>query len=544
MVAMPTDRNQCFQIRSEEFVGNFCARGPPGEALSSDAVVVTVITCLCVTSRGSERRFPWLQGNPPSTPGPNVQLVRFGSRPSSQTGADRAQVSVVVAITVSVSLSVGGSEQDGSSPTTNTDCPVLTNGPALSPVIGNRSLLASVSEESLPPAGGGEGGGGDTKVKVPQTYAVGRTHSGKRMRCEVDGGGGGGGEEGCAVKRRHTLYTSKSQEGHAHLGGIRASKSETTMRLDSDPRITTGFSFSRPTPPCGTPREPMAVPLVTDEVSTVTKPSVSNRPFTFSNPRKYPAKQCVVANSNITAQEHVKTVTSSDRVFGVSPIPYLPEIPPQPLATQQSSSFCAPLTPAPRGPPLPRQLNEGFLLTPFPLPPASSPSPNLLEKISSELVERHKYSLATPLATPTLLSTNEVATVNSSYQQAIYSQSELGDLLPHVKPGPLEFNASIERDEDMLEGSKVMQEVSFSFELNSNSHHGNKRHTPPRPPLSQLPSTPWPAASILQLKPPKAPLQRKFALTPLLLQGPRFTDLSSPFVTIDRPGKKTPRVTR
>lgn len=405
-------------------------------------------------------------------------------------------------------------------------------------MIGNRSLLASVSEESLAPVGGGE-----AKVEVPETYAVGRKPSGKRMRCEADGGG----EEGCRVKRSHTLYTSKSQENHTHFRGIRASKSETAVRLDCD---TTGFSFSRPTPPCGTPCGAVSVPMVTDEVSMVADQSASNRPFTFSNPRKYPAKQCVVANSNITAEEHVslsKTVamaadSDGECMFGVSPIPHLPEIPPPPLTTQQTFSFCVPLTPAPRGPPLPSQLNEGFLQTPFPLPPSSSPSPNLLEKISSELVERHKYSLATPLATPTLLPTNEAATMNTSYKQAIYSQSEHTDLLPCVKPGPLEFNASIERDEDLPEGSKVMQEVTFSFELNSNGHHGNKRQTPPRVPLSELPRTP--AAGILQLKPPKAPLQKKFSLTPLLPQGPRFTDLSSPFVTIDRPGKKTPRVSR
>lgn len=43
MVAMPTDRNHCFQIRSEEFVGNFYARDPQGEAGSSGAVAVTVV---------------------------------------------------------------------------------------------------------------------------------------------------------------------------------------------------------------------------------------------------------------------------------------------------------------------------------------------------------------------------------------------------------------------------------------------------------------------------------------------------------------------
>lgn len=422
-------------------------------------------------------------------------------------------------------VSYSGTLGEGASvPTSNTDCPVLSIHSALTPVIGSRSLLASVSEESLPPLG--EGG---SRVEVPETYAVARKHSGKRMRCELEGGG----EEGGVVKRRHTIYTSKSQENHTHFGGIRASKSETAIRADL--KTTAGFSFSKPTPSRGTPRLPASVPMVTDEVSTATDPSICNRPFTFSNPRRYPAKKHMAGNSNTPELSKTVAMATSD-VCSVSPIPYLPEIPPRPLKTKQSS-FCAPLTPVPRVPPHPTQLNEGFLLTPFPLPPSSPPSPNLLEKISSELVERHKYSLATP----TLLSTNEVATMNSSYWQAIYGHSDL----PHVNPGGLEFSASIEPDEDQLEGSKVMQEVSFSFKLNSNGHHGNKRHSPPRIPLSPLPVTP--AASSLQFKPPKAPLQRKFALTPLLPQGPRFTDLSSPFLTTGRPGrpsKKMSRVTR
>lgn len=379
------------------------------------------------------------------------------------------------------------------------------------------------------------------------------------------------------MKRRHTLY-SRSHENHTHLGGIRTSKSATTLHTNSDlhnPGTVQGFSFSRPVPPHNPPSTPESVPTATDAeiggVTMVTDPqvTVSRHPFTFSNPRQYPSRKQVVANSNkdgVTIKQIMRGAASDagdvcegrggGSVCGASPIPHLPELRRPSLAVRRSSSLCIPSSPAPCGP-LPSQLNEGFLLTPFPPSPPPS-SPNLLEKISSELVERHRYCLATPLTTPTLLPTKEAGhALNDSYRQAVRARAaklENPDPLALTKPVALEFNASIEPDDETLEGSKVIQEVSFSFELNSaTNRHSNPNNPPgnahaPRPTPGRTPLSPvhpslthrTPHTSTLH---PKVPLQRKFALIPLLPQGPRFTDLSSPFITTGRAGK-TPKINK
>ena len=353
--------------------------------------------------------------------------------------------------------------------------------------------------------GGGEEGEREGRLKVPKTYAVARKHSGKRMRCEVGDGEEGDGEVGRKVKRRHTIYLSRSRESDINSSGIRASKSVTTLQMNPDP--SPGFTFSVPTPShdkC----LPVSVPTATDT-------AVSKVLFAFSNPTPARPRVAVTSDNEMTTRTlYCDDVRLRGSVCGASPIPHLPELP----------RHHAPLTPAPRRPPrTPHgQLNEGFLRTP--LPPTNSP--NLLDKINSELVDR--YPLATPLATPTTKKAWP-----TSYGEASHSDG---------KPARLEFNASVSPDDD--DGSKVMREVSFSFKLNSGGsrHSNNTDNSESRVPLAPTPRPPA-AANML---PPKGPLQRKFILTPLLPKRPKFTDISTSTVPVRlaKPAAKTPRITK
>ena len=442
---------------------------------------------------------------------------------------------------------------------------------AMTPVLGNNALLASLSEESVSRVAVGEGEKGEEGerkgeriinegVEPPKMYSVvSRKHSGKRMRCE-EGEEGGGEEGGRAIKRRHTIYTSGSRESLAEVGvvGIRTSKSATALgQTKSD--LSPGFTFSKPTPQRSAfPRTPRSVvPVETDKqdvtMDTTAPPTSSGVRFTFSNPRLYVAKKRLVSVGN---SEAGKGGSEGDRVCGASPIPHLPELTPHktPHVNRRSSSFTAAATPAPRG-----RLNEGFLKTPFPRPSAGSP--NLLQQISSELIER--YPQATPLATPTI---GAGLGMNESYRQAVYSRQL-------IKPVSLEF--TVTPDPDM--SSEIVQEVSFTFQLNhspgrhsntnnpphpsntetrvplSPSCHGNTNKTPPPSnPAKRVPFS-HRRPVVRELRPQKAPLQRRFAMTPLLTpRAPRFTDISSPFTsaptatvaTGQKFASKTPRVGR
>lgn len=356
-------------------------------------------------------------------------------------------------------------------------------------------------------------GGVNQGVEPPTTYSVTRNHSGKRMRCEV------GEEEGGtrAIKRRHTIYTSGSRESLTDVAGIRSSKSATTLgQTNSDP--SPSFSFSKPTPQrLAKQRIPHTVAMENDKqnLDAVAPPTSSGVPFTFSNPRLYVAKRRLVSNGD----DCVDQSEGGREVCGASPIPHLPELTPHKSPHDNRQGY--PVTPAPRS-----QLNEGFVTTPF--PPHSAASPNLLQQISSELIER--YPQATPLATPT---TREAGLgMNESYRQAVYSRRL-------VKPVSLEY--SVTPDSNL--GPEVMQEVSFTFQLNSSGCHSNKSPPPTtaaaRVPLSPLPHRPPVGRGSGDLRPQK---QRRFGLTP----RPKFTDLSSPFPAVggQRMAGKTPRVAR
>ena len=419
---------------------------------------------------------------------------------------------------------------------------VLANSGALTPVVGNDCLLATISTESLHRAvseregegkrGGreteGEGGEGREREEKkggrrerkrggmraigPESYSVATKSSVKRMRCE-------GGEEGRMVKRRHTIYSSRSHEDVSHSTTIRTSKSATALSLNSDPRP--GFTFARPTP--HTERTPVSVPMATDTGIRETG-APSNTPFKFSAPRKYPARQAVTRGNS---EDGTKCALFGDdfsvggSVCGASPIPRLPELTRHnsQVGSGQGAVFSGPLSP-PRGAPH-SQLN---LITPLP-----THSPNLLDKITSELVDR--YPMTTPLATPT---DKEVwLMMNDSYHQAVYVRgSNREPHLPLAKPGALEFNASFSHDN--AEGSKVMQEVSFSFKLNSGSScHGNVTRPPSR--QSRVPLSPvnhtltphTPVSAPLQLRPPKLPSQKRFPVAPFLSHSQQFTDIST-----------------
>lgn len=396
---------------------------------------------------------------------------------------------------------------DGVSPSNQAHVLINRTATMTPVVVGNTDLLAAVSEEDI--ERGGERREETCSEGEMKTYSVTRKHSGKRMRCELEGEG----EGGKAVKRRHTIYISTSRDNI--VSNIRASKSTTALsqsNSDLSPK-SQEFKFSRPLLPPNTPVRctPVPVTMVTNTESVSKATKVSSHPFTFSNPRLYQSKKQVVANDNDKECTAMRLFDNDDGICKASPIPTLPELRP-------------PIIP-PVG-----QLNEGFLRTPLPLPPQSIPSsssPNLLEKITSELVER--YPLATPLATPTCV--NNVGLLN---HRAVYTHEPVNLVKPvsHlVKPVPFNFNDTISPEQDDSKSSKVMQEVSFTFELNPTTHgcHGDTtKQLPsnhgPRIPLSPLHTLSTTTTNTL--KPLKPPLQRKFALTPLITrERPIFTDI-------------------
>ena len=493
------------------------------------------------------------------TPDPDVQLVGFGVR-SSLAGSH-----------AHFSLSLLNSDLSPGEPGDFTDGDfsnnvAVDNRVVMTPVIGNTALLASLSEESVSRAErvkgeerGDEGEVNEQGVGPPKTYFVTRKQSGKRMRCEGGGGGEGGGR---GLKRRHTIYTSGSRESLTEVGvaRIRTSKSATALG-QSNSDLCPGFTFSKPTPQRSaavhhhTPGSAV-IPVETDKqdvtMDAVAPPTSSGVPFTFSNPRRYVAKTRVVSNSNSIDQSDLGVIEGG-RVCGASPIPHLPEV------TTHKTPHITPAaamvtTPAPRGG---GQLNEGFLQTPFPQPSAGSP--NLLQKISSELVER--YPQATPLAATPTVGKWAGFGMNDSYRCAVYAKQHV------VEPVSLEFNLTPDHGNESCE---LVQEVSFTFQLNTSpGRHGNTNNTSPPSSTTNLspgchsntskPTTRLPLSQrppVNDFRPPaKVPLQRRFALTPLLTpRAPRFTDLSSPFTSAatatggatvgQRIASKTPRVRR
>ena len=418
---------------------------------------------------------------------------------------------------------------------------------SMTAVLGNTALLASLSEETVggwrregergereggEREGAGEVGwwrregergereGGEREgagEEGPKTYSVTRKHSGKRMRCELEGEGEGDreGEGKRAVKRRHSIYTSKSRDGMTVTSAIRASKSATAIgQLTSDPS-SPSFKFSIPMIPSHTPVQ--CKPVLDSDMESLATKTASNL-FTFSNPRMYVAKKRVVANDDDNEEFPATRLfgggSEGGRVCGASPIPSLPELPPPPVP------------PKARG-----LLDEGFLCTPLPQHAPSS-SPNLLDRISSELVER--YPLATPLATPT----NGVGLLqNDSYRRAVHPCEPLAKPVSQLaKPVSLNFTVSPEN-----ESSKVTHEVSVAIEVNHAPHsHGNTPHPTARVPLSPLKT---PSSKALHPRPPRPPPQKKYALTPIVSQGPRFTDISSTtHLPLQKTSGKTPKM--
>ena len=319
------------------------------------------------------------------------------------------------------------------------------------------------------------------------------------MRCEGVRGEGVRGEGERAIKRRHTIYSSHSRDSLTKVGGanIRSSKSATALgQVTFDP--SPSFRFSKPTPQHTTRQGTTAtVAMETENEAPPTSPGV---PFTFSNPRLYVARRRMVANGDGELGEGV-------RVCGASPIPRLPEI----TRSKNGRSFgysSVHISPC--------QLDEGFLKTPHHPHTSHTPhSPDLLRQISSELVDR--YPLATPLATPPCRETG----LNDSYRRAVYPREPVSPVRP------LQFTVTPDD-----KGSEVMQEVSFTFQLNSPCCHGDDLDAPPpsnsenRVPVIPFLPPRHPSSSSSVLKPLRPSLQRwrRFPLTPA---GPRFTDLSS-----------------
>ena len=143
-----------------------------------------------------------------------------------------------------------------------------------------------------------------------------------------------------------------------------------------------------------------------------------------------------------------------------------------------------------------------------------------------------------------------------------------------AKPGALEFNTSSgqEKEEEEEEGEgegeegesaaqpMASKEVSLMRHLSQRSaQYSNKTvGSPVRSPLATLQQSPCttspahpspsqhhmhtPSLALLH-KPPRGPLQRK--MTPILPHGPKFTDIMSPFTTVQGARKgRAPKVNK
>ena len=443
-------------------------------------------------------------------------------------------------------------------------------------------------------------------------------------------------------KRRHTLHDSQDP-GHAPFPRVRSSQSDHFLSETTDNGQTQTtkltFTFSHPTPPHTSHPHSSHYTAPTSQFCCHTPTSVttatSDGHFTFSNPRhlNYKKQLSAIGGGGGGGGRGERSILS----LADTSVPFSPStLTPSPLTP-------SPLTPSP--PSRTGQLDEAFLVTPFPtLSHAPSRdhtpclSPDLLEKISSELVEKHHHTPITPHTlttyththTPTHTNTSTLTTahltavasaMNDSYNLAVGRAGERveggrggggeGELLPFARPGPLEFGGcakeeegeeeeeeggeeekkqenrmekekegeeeeteeeeerdgeqeekKVQEDEKIEEGRDQLTIVTatsrsqFFQKYSVVCRHGNKpvctsagswaSPTWPQPPhitpshVTPSHVTPSHTASHarvhtpftgVHLKPLKTRglLQRKFPLTPILPQRPKFTDITSPF---------------
>lgn len=276
----------------------------------------------------------------------------------------------------------------------------------------------------------------DAELQVPRGYTVARKSFGKRMRCELNDDDDGAQQEVSHLpKRKHSVYEFIT----ASLPSpIKTSKSD--YQLNSSRRGVVEFTPGKLSTSVSHPCFPLSHPHNLLETKKAGSPEGRGKPtkgdstthrfaFTFSNPRPVRAKQKAATHTIGTtecktpvtsSEECVKAFQSARKVSECNEANLLEEARRNSLMMDSlgpTPQHCGSIHSSPR-------LDDAFLVTPF---PRIGQSPNLLEKIKSEIAERHRFSPCTPH--PLVEASVQV---NDSYKEAV-----LGENYPFPLPEPL-----------------------------------------------------------------------------------------------------------
>ena len=291
------------------------------------------------------------------------------------------------------------------------------------------------------------------ELQVPRGYTVTRKSFGKRMRCELNNDDDDGQHEVSHLpNRKQSVYEFVTASVPSMIN-IKTSKSD--YQLNSSRGVvefTPGklsTSVSHPCFPLSHPHNLLGTKKASSPEGRGKGDATTHRfAFTFSNPRPVSAKQ-KAATRTIGASECktpvtcstecVKAFQSARKVSECNEANLLEEARRNSLMMDSlgpTPQHCGSIHSSPRldslGP-TPQHcgsihsspgLDDAFLVTPF---PRIGQSPNLLEKIKSEIAERHRFSPCTPH--PLVEASVQV---NDSYKEAV-----LGENYPFPLPEPL-----------------------------------------------------------------------------------------------------------
>ena len=277
----------------------------------------------------------------------------------------------------------------------------------------------------------------DPELQVPRSYTVARKSFGKRMRCEPNDDNDGQQEVSHLPTRKHSFYEFATA---IPLSSINLKMSKSDYQLKSSREVvekpfdfTPGklsTSVSHPCFPLSHPHN-LLEPQKAGSPEGRGKhdegnPSTNRFAFTFSNPRPVSAKRKAATNINGTSEcktpvtsstECFKAFQSARKVSECNEANLLEEARRNSLMMDSTPQHCRTIHSSPR-------LDDAFLVTPL---PGISQSPNLLEKIKTEIAERHRFSPCTPH--PLVEASVQV---NDSYKEAV-----LGENYPFPLPEPL-----------------------------------------------------------------------------------------------------------
>ena len=298
----------------------------------------------------------------------------------------------------------------------------------------------------------------DRELQVPRSYTVARKSFGKRMRCEPKDDNDGQQEVSHLPTRKHSFYEFATAFSLSSVN-LKMSKSDYQLKssrevvekpFDFTP-VKLSTSVSHPCFPLSHPHN-LLEPQKAGSPEGRGKhdegdPSTHRFAFTFSNPRPVNAKR--KAATNIIGTSECKTpVTSSTECLKAfqsarkdsecNEANLLEEARRNSLMMDSTPQHCRTIHSSPR-------LDDAFLVTPL---PRISQSPNLLEKIKTEIAERHRFSPCTPH--PLVEASVQV---NDSYKEAV-----LGENYPFPLPEPLSLRFDTSNISTRVEGIGDMRE--------------------------------------------------------------------------------------